>query len=1031
MTRLGELCLGIGKSSRRGNLQRRGTSAPQALKPDSGKSAPQTMKPDIGNSSRLGKLLGLGKCDRSGPANGPKKAATKRPVASTTSHTPSKKHKTEKLDLNCPAVESDYHHRLRHPTFLPKCIRCNFKKHARSWQALSVHAGLTAETNRSWLSERPSFMGGGWALGCSICTWAANDGVPKHKRSNRPRHRLSKWARFQIRRLRTCSEAASAISNHQSSASHRRAVKMMQSQSSRPPQHGHDKVEASANTAAANCNVNGSRVVGAGLAASEGDIDALTLLKGRVPQLADWIDAWASATNRTSYRKQERLKHKKGEVRKAVCLRKRLRKQVRILAEVTRTSIRQALTAARSITFAMDSRGEHKVLRFRCDTDHPPYRMDGVIGVYHCGFSDMSAAEDDHGMRMLRNLQACIAEFWTPLGGQCMVDEQIAMLAKVRCLTSDGCAVERKMLFLCCQTICKNVVVVLRDYAHAARIAVKQPVKFDRELGVVHTYLFDKKHAVIPDIQYSSKLKDLLVAAQNIQVRMPETRSPLKVVLRHLSFAKHRFDSMADPVAKTACMLLPLCTLLSAVSCDVRVKPEKRARAVEGLKLFTPKCSLTLGVLADYGLLTAAFIRKYDKMDHDIACCARELDDFALQMRKVFCEGWVFASHTDIADVRQEQNLRELRGQFMVDIVRSQTKNQYVFNAGQCQALVWGRCSNTEVCDLAKRIAFATEVMLERLYADFHADQLREAFQCFDLRRLSAGRLDRHPSEESAVDRQARKRCLDGLKTLASAMGLDPVRTLQEYLDVAPAIYQTEEKERLDDADNRRAWSRLYDAGFMSRFDNRIERIELLPTLVAVYNSVLDGECQVERDLGAVLALSREHTNLANDGLSDLLTLSASGPKSCDCFGNVISGSITEHTKKCLRLWRRIHGCRYGTYDVKGRKLQRPTPPPQGGTFASVKRGVFSAAKARLKLHRSRKPVPKLILGDDAPLQCTPVGELSKSTLCTPEHKRFLQQSKDKIMKANAARRCRQSGQTPFPKPKLRFSAPIFPGWAQ
>ena len=102
---------------------------------------------------------------------------------------------------------------------------------------------------------------------------------------------------------------------------------------------------------------------------------------------------------------------------------------------------------------------------------------------------------------------------------------------------------------------------------------------------------------------------------------------------------------MADPVAKTALMLLPICTLLSTVSCDARVSKEKRERAAESLQLFTPKFCLSLGALADYGLLCAAFIRKYDALDHDIAASERELLDFQKKMRRVFVEGWLLASH--------------------------------------------------------------------------------------------------------------------------------------------------------------------------------------------------------------------------------------------------------------------------------------------------------------------------------------------------------------------------------------------------
>ena len=109
-------------------------------------------------------------------------------------------------------------------------------------------------------------------------------------------------------------------------------------------------------------------------------------------------------------------------------------KQVRVLAEVLRQQQRQALTAATCISLAVDSRGKYKVLRFRCDTEHRPYFSDGVMGVFRCGYDSLQDAADDHGNRMRRNLQGCITRFWTPL------------LAKVRCLASDGGSSERKFI---------------------------------------------------------------------------------------------------------------------------------------------------------------------------------------------------------------------------------------------------------------------------------------------------------------------------------------------------------------------------------------------------------------------------------------------------------------------------------------------------------------------------------------------------------------------------------------------------------
>ena len=156
------------------------------------------------------------------------------------------------------------------------------------------------------------------------------------------------------------------------------------------------------------------RQVAAPQAAAQAEAEAL--LKGRVPQLQDWIDAWASASSTVSFRKEARIRQKKGAARRSDGVRKRLRKQIRVIADVLRDRRRQALAAATSITLAVDSRGKYKVARFRCDSRHRPYFVDGILGVFHCGYESLEDAERDHGARMQRNLQQCITRFWTPLG---------------------------------------------------------------------------------------------------------------------------------------------------------------------------------------------------------------------------------------------------------------------------------------------------------------------------------------------------------------------------------------------------------------------------------------------------------------------------------------------------------------------------------------------------------------------------------------------------------------------------------------
>ena len=110
----------------------------------------------------------------------------------------------------------------------------------------------------------------------------------------------------------------------------------------------------------------------------------------------------------------------------------------------------------------------------------------------------------------------------------------------------------------------------------------------------------------MPDVMHSNKWQDLLQNIQREVFRIPCESRPLAVVLKHLSFAKIRFDSSADPCAKVAFMLLPLAVMLAFIGSDERSKTEVRVRA-KLLKRLDSKFALGIGVSADWGLVTQAF----------------------------------------------------------------------------------------------------------------------------------------------------------------------------------------------------------------------------------------------------------------------------------------------------------------------------------------------------------------------------------------------------------------------------------------
>ena len=73
-------------------------------------------------------------------------------------------------------------------------------------------------------------------------------------------------------------------------------------------------------------------------------------------------------------------------------------------------------------------------------------------------------------------------------------------------------------------------------------------------------------------------------------------KGSLRVALKTIGFAAHRFDSCSDPLAKVCCMLLAIALLLSFISTDKRLKKAQRELAADLLKKMQPKFLAAAGV---------------------------------------------------------------------------------------------------------------------------------------------------------------------------------------------------------------------------------------------------------------------------------------------------------------------------------------------------------------------------------------------------------------------------------------------------
>ena len=90
------------------------------------------------------------------------------------------------------------------------------------------------------------------------------------------------------------------------------------------------------------------------------------LVKGNVPSLAEWQDGWAVLSETVPLRKVGRIDDKR-RASNPNRKRKRLRRQLLVMAEVLRRKVRKVLQQATSISLSLDACKYRKIIRFRAD----------------------------------------------------------------------------------------------------------------------------------------------------------------------------------------------------------------------------------------------------------------------------------------------------------------------------------------------------------------------------------------------------------------------------------------------------------------------------------------------------------------------------------------------------------------------------------------------------------------------------------------------------------------------------------------
>ena len=125
-----------------------------------------------------------------------------------------------------------------------------------------------------------------------------------------------------------------------------------------------------------------------------------------------------------------------------------------------------------------------------------------------------------------------------------------------------------------------EVIITGRDPAHMVRTSVSEPWIRTGRFEQQHEMLFSGKQALIKNVQHSELFQARLQACQrDILAEHGSQGGGVVSVLRHFSFAPHRWESFAAPRRQYACMLQAIFMSLGGIAGDWRVDKKKRVHA--------------------------------------------------------------------------------------------------------------------------------------------------------------------------------------------------------------------------------------------------------------------------------------------------------------------------------------------------------------------------------------------------------------------------------------------------------------------
>ena len=829
-----------------------------------------------------------------------------------------------------------------------------------------------------WLAERPARWPGPWGLGCAFCAAFVEKLREADARTTLARFG-TKWARFEVR---TRCLQASHIRQHLGYELHRLATE------------AYFRPDAPVRV----------------LLQSDDEAD---LLAGAVPQLADWLRAFRAARTPASFASVAetlRTEHYIRGIRARAVQRRALHAQVAIMAEVVRRRQRRWIRDAASITIALDDKGPHRLIRFKADclsnlsaldcakaTEATPAGGEsagvgdavdigeaagetafrngsvfphegacaGVLGLFRPHHdAEVEDFDEDYSMKMCESIVGAIRDFCTPWAEP--RDEALLahFLNSVRVYMADGAASVQK----CGQLLrrsCPNLVVLARDPAHAVRIACRDPLHTEERFAEQWERIFNKKTAIIPEIQHSDQLRARLVACQRRVLQVDGGQGGgLTSILKHFSFVKTRFESFVGPRRKYICLLQAIVMLLCSLAGDKRQAKARRDEAEAALDAITPADVFACGLAADFSEVCLSYIRKLDVSNHDPALGTADKREFLNTLDELFLQGNIFvapdageAAAPSAAAGEPAAILGGVRAKTLTQIAMEQMEPMRVFYYGTKTKVLWSRTARADAQAALTSMQDVVKATQSRVEADLYERDTLMLLEVFNLAEWAAARVLIRDAcaAKKARGQQRHNRLVRKLRQLAKKLGEEDAPAIGEFDLILPRALRLRRRlasppgESSDATlDNRRIWAAFLAPALRARHPR-------LTRLIRFYLSVLDGTGLLERGLGSATGLSSKHLGPLHESgktLADLLCVYLDGPDDESEVAARGGGDgelfLTAFSRECAEEWVARHGRRFScTQKPRKNKGVKRTGWRLAGSDRAVQTGQQKATSLR------------------------------------------------------------------------------------